>query len=243
MNAQRKRFPVVGHVALQLLLTTAVTVGSAIPAQALPALPCNRGCDNGGGDGTSGGSPRPVPQPQPLSWSGSGGEGREYAWNGSSPEANRITVSVHTNPIDGHHAWWMTTTATLDKTTKDVQVSGTIQDDQWFNGFTGGVHVIGADDNGNILCQTGMASADGAIRDPAWGVVGKLEAGASSRQMSARLTCNGATEKVTRLMVVNFHNPRNRINDVLATVERIVKLGIPDPVDLVKKIIEAVKKK
>jgi hypothetical protein len=233
-----KKIRALAAVAMSAALLAGAAITAATPAQALPCRNCDgNGGDggNGGGDGVGGSGAR-----SPLPWQGTGGPGNAYAWNGVGAGERYVTVEIRTSPIDGHHAWWMKSKATLDKTTGTVQITDTIQDDQWFGGFTGGTHVSGLDDYGNTLCQTSIEATPGESVDPRWGVVGKYEIGASSRPLTATLQCHGNSTDVTRLEIHNWHNARNRLSEVLAKINEIINT-VKNGVDAAKKIEELTK--
>lgn len=205
------------------VLAAAVTLSAglvaATPASAMNCLTCDPGT---GGGGSTGGTPS-----TPIPSSGVGGAGNSFGW-GPNSSTNFLSVHVHTNPIDGHSAWWMDDTATLNRQTGQVQLSGTIEDDQLFVGYTGGVHVIGMDNYGNVLAQTSINAA-GVADDPAWGVCGKWEFCNYSRPLGAVLQMTGDYQDVTHLEIVNWHDQKNRLGDDLVALANLlgqVKNGI-----------------
>lgn len=210
------------------VLAAAVTLSAGVvaagPASALACRDCG-----GSGDVPVPGpitTPPPAPAPQPIAKSGVGGDGNSYAWQGLNAPTDRfITVHTHTNPIDGHTAWWMDDTATVDRQTGLVTLSGTIEDDNWFGGYTGGVHVIGTDDYGNLLAQTSVNAA-GVVDDPAWGVCGTWElVCSSSRSLGASLQMTGDFKDVTHLVVLNWHDGKNRLLDDLNYIASVFGAG------------------
>jgi hypothetical protein len=152
---------------------------------------------------------------------GVGGAGHAYAWEAaSSPTARFITVHVHTNPIDGHTAWWMDTTATLDRTTGIVTWKNHTESDNWCAGFTGGVNIQGGDDQGNLIASAGTVVTAGVDGSQWW-----CGGGANSQDRAGTTQMTGDYRDVTELTVINWHDAHNRLNQDLATVKSAVDVS------------------
>jgi hypothetical protein len=167
------------------------------------------------GDNTC--EPMDPPPPPPASGpgagsgtqSGSDGTGNEFGWNERQAASQFVTNEVHTNPIAGHSAWWMDTTATLDTTTGILSFSSHIEDDNWFGGYTGGVTIFGTDQKGDILAVTPQSTVLQA------GVCGEWEFCGNYQNATGQVLMTGDYHDVTDLVIVNWHDVHNRLTDDL----------------------------
>jgi hypothetical protein len=176
----------------------------------------------------------PPPPPPPYSGPGAGsgtqegsdGTGNQYAWN-ERPIGNPfVTVTVHTNPIDGHSAWWMETTATLDTETGGLSYKSHVEDDNWFIGYTGAVTIFGTDQKGDILATTPESTVTQA------GVCGTWEKWlcGNFQEVTGGVHMNGDYRDVTDLVIVNWHDVHNRLGadlnqlgEVLSSAGKVAK--------------------
>lgn len=170
--------------------------------------------------------PTPPPPPPPYSGPGAGsgtqegsdGTGNQYGWNERPINNPFVTVTLHTNPIEGKSAWWMETTATLDTETGVLSYKSHVEDDNWFGGYTGAVTVFGTDQKGDILATTPESTVMHA------GVCGTGEKWfcGNQQEVTGGVQMTGDYHDVTGLVIVNWHDVHNRLGEDLSQLGGIL---------------------